>query len=61
MFENQQCDDVEVLMKVDVEFCCFYQCYWEFDSKVYDVDIGVFLIFEVKFLVMKCEKFYVKD
>ena len=41
MFENQQRDDVEALMKADAEFRRLYQHHRELDSKVHDADIGV--------------------
>ena len=41
MFENQQRDDVEALMKADAEFRRLYLHHKELDSKVHDAEIGV--------------------
>lgn len=61
MFENQQSDDVEALLKSNKEFRALYQRHRELDSKVHDADIGVLPIPESKLAVMKREKLYTKD
>jgi uncharacterized protein YdcH (DUF465 family) len=61
MFENQQRDDIEALLKADAEFRRLYQRHRELDSKVHDADIGVLPIPEAKLSVMKREKLYAKD
>lgn len=61
MFENQQRDDVEALLKANAEFRHLYQRHRELDAKVHDADIGVLPIPETKLAVMKREKLYAKD
>ncbi|HET6430833.1 YdcH family protein [Dyella sp.] len=61
MFENQQRDDVEALLKADANFRRLYQRHRELDSKVHDADAGVLPIPEAKLSVMKREKLYTKD
>lgn len=61
MFENQQRDDVEALMKADAEFRRLYQHHRELDSKVHDAEIGVLPIPEATLSGMKREKLYAKE
>jgi uncharacterized protein YdcH (DUF465 family) len=60
MFENQQRDDVEALMKADAEFRRLYQHHRELDSKVHDAYIGVLPIDDVTLASMKKEKLLAK-
>lgn len=60
MFENQQRDDVEALMKADAEFRRLYQRHKQLDSKVHDADIGVLPIDDVTLASMKKEKLLAK-
>jgi len=60
MFENQQRDDVEALMKQDAEFRRLYQRHKQLDSKVHDADIGVLPIDSVTLSSMKKEKLLAK-
>jgi uncharacterized protein YdcH (DUF465 family) len=60
MFENQQRDDVEALMKADAEFRRLYQRHRQLDSKVHDADIGVLPIDSVTLASMKREKLQAK-
>lgn len=60
MFENQQRDDVEALMKADAEFRRLYQRHKQLDSKVHDADIGVLPIDGVTLASMKREKLQAK-
>lgn len=60
MFENQQRDDVEALMKADAEFRRLYQHHKQLDSKVHDADIGVLPIDDVTLASMKREKLLAK-
>lgn len=60
MFENQQRDDVEALMKADAEFRRLYQHHRELDSKVRDADIGVLPIDDTTLASMKKEKLAAK-
>lgn len=60
MFENQQRDDVEALMKTDAEFRRLFQHHRHLDSKVHDADIGVLPIDDVTLVGMKKEKLRTK-
>ncbi|HZX69231.1 MAG TPA: YdcH family protein [Rhodanobacter sp.] len=60
MFENQQRDDVEALMKEDAEFRRLYQHHRELDSKLHDAGIGVLPIDDVTVASMKKEKLMAK-
>jgi len=61
MFENQQRDDVEALMKADAEFRRLYQHHQELDSKVHDAEIGVLPIDDMTLSGMKKEKLHAKE
>lgn len=61
MFENQQRDDVEALMKADAEFRRLYRHHQELDSKVRDAELGVLPIDDVTLGSMKKEKLHAKD
>ncbi|GAB2799770.1 YdcH family protein [Dyella kyungheensis] len=61
MFENQQRDDVEALMKADAEFRRLYQHHKELDSKVHDAEIGVLPIDDMTLSGMKKEKLHAKE
>jgi uncharacterized protein YdcH (DUF465 family) len=56
MFENQQRDAVEALMKSDAEFRRLYQHHQHLDRKVHDADIGVLPIDNRTLAGMKKEK-----
>jgi uncharacterized protein YdcH (DUF465 family) len=60
MFENQQRDDVEALMKADAEFRRLYQHHRELDSKVHDAEIGVLPLDDITLACMKKEKLHAK-
>ncbi len=60
MFENQQRDDVEAMMKADAEFRRLYQHHTRLDSKVHDADIGVLPIDSATLSGMKKEKLLAK-
>jgi uncharacterized protein YdcH (DUF465 family) len=60
MFENQQRDDVEALMKTNAEFRRLFQHHKHLDSKVHDADIGVLPIDDVTLAGMKKEKLRAK-
>ena len=60
MFENQQRDDVEVLMKADAEFRRLFQHHRQLDSTVHDADTGVLPIDEVTLAGTKEEKLLAK-
>jgi len=60
MFENQQRDDVEALMKANAEFRRLYQHHRELDSKVHDAEIGVLPLDDFTLASMKKEKLHAK-
>jgi len=61
MFENQQRDDIEALMKADAEFRRLYRHHCELKSKVHDAEIGVLPIDDVTWVGMKKEKLHAKE
>ena len=61
MFENQQRDDVEALMKADAEFRRLYLHHKELDSKVRDAELGVLPLDDTTLHNMKKEKLWAKD
>ena len=61
MFENQQREDIEALMKADTEFRRLYHHHQELDSKVRDAEIGVLPMDDVTLGSMKREKLQAKD
>ncbi len=61
MFENQQKEDIEALMKANPEFRRLYQHHQELDSKVRDAELGVLPLDDNALAGMKREKLYVKD
>jgi uncharacterized protein YdcH (DUF465 family) len=61
MFESQQRDDIEALMKADAEFRRLYQHHKELDSKVHDAEIGVLPIDDATLMGMKREKLLAKE
>ena len=61
MFESQQRDDIEALMKADAEFRRLYQHHKELDSKVHDAEIGVLPIDDATLMGMKKEKLLAKE
>ncbi|MDE2279456.1 MAG: YdcH family protein [Xanthomonadaceae bacterium] len=60
MFENQQRDDVEALMKANAEFRRLFQHHRELDSKVHDAEIGVLPLDDFTLASMKKEKLHAK-
>ncbi|MCE5233547.1 MAG: YdcH family protein [Mizugakiibacter sp.] len=61
MFENQQREDVEALMKANTEFRRLYQHHQELDSKVRDAELGVLPMDDTTLTTMKREKLRAKD
>lgn len=60
MFENNQREDVEALLKSDAEFRRLYHHHQELDSKVHDADTGVLPMDGVTLASMKKEKLAAK-
>jgi uncharacterized protein YdcH (DUF465 family) len=61
MFERQQKDEVEALIKADPEFRTLYNHHQELDSKVRDAEIGVLPMDDATLATMKREKLRAKD
>ncbi|HUA81137.1 MAG TPA: YdcH family protein [Dyella sp.] len=61
MFEDQQRDAVEALMKADAEFRRLYQRHKELNSKVDNAEIGVLPVDDMTLTSMKKEKLYAKE
>ena len=61
MFENQQKEDVDALIKSDSEFRSLYQRHQELDSKVRDAELGVLPMDDTTLHNMKKEKLWAKD
>ncbi|HOV57997.1 MAG TPA: YdcH family protein [Rhodanobacteraceae bacterium] len=61
MFENQQKDQIEALMKSDAEFRSLYQRHQELDSKLRDADLGVLPMDDATLHSLKKEKLWTKD
>lgn len=61
MFEDQQRDAVEALMKADAEFRRLYQRHKELNSKVDNAEIGVLPVDDVTLSSMKKEKLHAKE
>ena len=61
MFEQQQKDHIDALMKANPEFRRLYQHHQELDSKVRDAELGVLPMHDNQLLGMKKEKLQLKD
>lgn len=61
MFENQQREDIEALMKVDSEFRRLFHHHRELDSKVHDAEIGALPMDDDTLNTMKREKLLAKN
>jgi uncharacterized protein YdcH (DUF465 family) len=61
MFEHQQKDRIDAVMKANPEFRRLYQYHQELDSKVRDAELGVLPIHDDRLHGMKKEKLLLKD
>jgi uncharacterized protein YdcH (DUF465 family) len=61
MFEDQQRDAVEALMKADAEFRRLYQRHKELNSKVDNAELGVLPVDDMTLSSMKKEKLHTKE
>ncbi len=61
MFENHPREDVEALMKANIEFRRLFLRHRELDSKVHDAEIGVLPLDGDTLNVMKREKLVAKE
>jgi uncharacterized protein YdcH (DUF465 family) len=61
MFEHQQKDHIDAVMKANPEFRRLYQYHQELDSKVRDAELGVLPMHDNQLHGMKKEKLLLKD
>lgn len=61
MFEKQQKDEIEAMMKSNAEFRSLYQRHQELDSKLRDADLGVLPMDDTTLHSLKKEKLWTKD
>ena len=61
MFENHPREDVEALMKANIEFRRLFLRHRELDSKVHDAEIGVLPLDSDTLSGMKSEKLVAKE
>ncbi len=61
MFEAQQKDEVDALMRSNLEFRQLYQRHQELDSKLRDADLGVLPMDDTTLHSLKKEKLRAKD
>ncbi len=61
MFETQQQEDVEAMMRANVEFRRLYMHHQKLDSKVHDAELGVLPLDDVTLIEMKKEKLVAKE
>jgi uncharacterized protein YdcH (DUF465 family) len=61
MFEALQNDQVEALMRSNLEFRSLYRRHQELDSKVRDAELGVLPLDDTTIHKMKKEKLWAKD
>ncbi|MBS0381185.1 MAG: YdcH family protein [Proteobacteria bacterium] len=61
MFEHQQKDHIEAVMKANPEFRRLYHHHQELDSKVRDAELGVLPMHDDLLHGMKKEKLLVKE
>ncbi|HET6655079.1 MAG TPA: YdcH family protein [Gammaproteobacteria bacterium] len=61
MFERQEQDEIEAMMKSDAQFRVLYQHHQELDSKVHDAEIGALPMDGTTLSTLKREKLHLKD
>ena len=61
MFETQSRDELDALLKSDVEFRQLYHRHRELDKQVLDAELGVLPLDDVTLAQMKREKLHAKD
>lgn len=61
MFENEQQDEIENMMKSNSEFRVLYHRHKELDNKVRDAELGVLPVDDTMLQNMKKEKLRAKD
>jgi uncharacterized protein YdcH (DUF465 family) len=61
MFEGQSRDELEALLRSDIEFRQLYHRHRELDKQVMDAELGVLPLDDVTLAQMKREKLHAKD
>jgi len=61
MFESQSRDELDALMKTDIEFRQLYHRHRELDNQVLDAELGVLPLDDTTLAQMKREKLHAKD
>ena len=61
MFETQQREDVEAMMRANVEFRRLYMHHRKLDNKVHDAELGILPLDDVTLMEMKKEKLVAKE
>ncbi|TAN08202.1 MAG: DUF465 domain-containing protein [Rhodanobacteraceae bacterium] len=61
MFETQQKDHIDAVMKANPEFRRLYQRHRELDSKVHDAELGVLPAHDNRLQHWKAEKLQLKE
>jgi uncharacterized protein YdcH (DUF465 family) len=61
MFESQPRDELDALLKTDVEFRQLYHRHRELDKQVLDAELGVLPLDDFTLAQMKREKLHAKD
>ena len=60
MFEHQQKDHIDAVLKANPEFRHMYQRHQELDSKVHDAELGVLPAHDNRLQAWKAEKLQLK-
>ncbi len=61
MFESQSRDELDAILKSDVEFRQLYHRHRELDKQVLDAELGVLPLDDTTLAQMKREKLHAKD
>ncbi|MBS0457085.1 MAG: YdcH family protein [Proteobacteria bacterium] len=61
MFESQSRDELDTLLKSDIEFRQLYHRHRELDKQVMDAELGVLPLDDITLAQMKREKLHAKD
>ena len=61
MFEGQSRDELDAILKTDIEFRQLYHRHRELDKQVLDAELGVLPLDDMTLAQMKREKLHAKD
>ena len=61
MFESQSRDELDAILKSDIEFRQLYHRHRELDKQVLDAELGVLPLDDTTLAQMKREKLHAKD